>query len=123
MDYEALRNVADNLIDEFSNNQSAILLKGEKTKDPATGKITKTFREVSEDARAVRTFYSEEAIAKSNGVINSGDVKFVARFSEEPTEVEDRVRYAGVDYNVIHYKPIDPTGEYAVAYIIQGRKA
>ena len=123
MDYNALRNVADSLIDSFSNGQTALLLKGEKLKDPKTGKITKSFREVSADARAVMTSYSEEAISASNGVVNAGDVKFVARFTEEPTEVEDRVRYAGVDYNVIHFRPINPTGDYVVTYVIQGRRA
>ena len=29
MDYNALRNVADSLIDSFSNGQTALLLKGE----------------------------------------------------------------------------------------------
>ena len=78
---------------------------------------------MSADARAVMTSYSEEAISASNGVVNAGDVKFVARFTEEPTEVEDRVRYAGVDYNVIHFRPINPTGDYVVTYVIQGRRA
>lgn len=123
MDYETLRNVADSLIDNFSNKQTAVLLKGETIKDPETGKQKNVFREVAEDARAVRTSYSEEAIAQSNGVLKAGDVKFVARFSEEPTEVKDRVRYGGVEYNVVHFYPIDPTGDYAVAYVIQGRKA
>lgn len=123
MDYEALRNVADNLITQFSNGQTAVLLKGIKVKDASSGKVTKTFREVAEDARAVMTNYSEEAISKSEGVVKAGDVKFIARFSEEPTEVEDRIRYAGSDYNIIHYKAVNPTGTYAVTYVIQGRKA
>ena len=123
MDYEALRNVADSLIDSFSNGQTAALLKGEKTTDPKTGRMTKTFREVSEDARAVMTSYSEETIAQSDGVVKAGDVKFICRFSEEPTEVEDRVRYAGVDYNIVHFRPVNPTGDYVVTYVIQGRKA
>ena len=123
MDYSPLRSVADSLIDYFSNNQEAVLLKGEKVTDYATGKITKPYREVSTDSRAVMTSYSEEAIAQSNGVLKAGDVKFVARFDEEPTEVEDRVRYAGVEYNIIHYRPVNPTGDYVVTYIIQGRKA
>lgn len=123
MDYVALRQVADSLIDNFSNHQEAILLKGEKTKDPMTGKIIMNYREVSADTRAVMTNYSEEAIAKSEGVIKAGDVKFVARFTEEPTEVDDRVKYAGVSYNIVHYKPINPTGDYVVAYVIQGRKS
>ena len=122
MDYEALRKTADNLIDNFSNNQSATLLKGEKIKDRETGKVTKTFREVSTDARAVMTSYSEEAVAQSNGVLKAGDVKFICRFNEEPTEIEDRVRYANVEYSVIHYRPINPTGDYVVTYVIQGRK-
>ena len=123
MDYAALRQVADTLINEFSNGQEAILLKGEKTVDPVTGKVKKTFREVSADSRAVMVSYSEETIAQSDGVLKAGDVKFVARFTEEPTEVEDRVKYAGVEYNVVHFRPIDPTGDYVVTYIIQGRKA
>ena len=123
MDYAALRRVADSLIDEFSNHQEAVLLKGTKIKDPMTGKITMEYREVSVDTRAVMTRYSEEAIAKSEGLIKAGDVKFVARFTEAPTEVDDRVRYAGVSYNIILSRPIDPTGDYAVAYVIQGRKA
>lgn len=123
MDYAALRSVADGLIDNFSNRQPAVLLKGEKFKDRETGKVTKTYREVSTDARAVMTSYSEESIGQSDGVLKAGDVKFVARFSEEPTEVEDRVRYAGVEYNVIHSRPINPTGDYVITYVIQGRKA
>ncbi len=123
IDYTALRQVADGLIDNFSNNQKAVLLKGEQVKDPETGKTRNVFREVAEDARAVRTSYSEEAIAQSNGVLKAGDVKFVARFAEEPTELKDRVRYAGVEYNVIHFRPVDPTGDYVVTYVIQGRKA
>lgn len=123
MDYAALRQVADTLINEFSNGQEAILLKGEKTIDPTTGKIKKTFREVSADSRAVMVSYTEEAIAQSNGVLKAGDVKFVARFTESPTEVEDRIRYANVEYNVVHFRPIDPTGDYVVTYIIQGRKS
>ena len=123
MDYAALRAVADNLIDSFSNGQKAVLLKGVKATDPKTGKVAKTFREVSTDARAVMTSYSEEAIAQSDGVVKAGDVKFVCRFSEEPTEIEDRVRYAGVDYNVVHFRPVNPTGDYVVTYVIQGRKA
>lgn len=123
MDYEALRNVADSLINEFSNGQTAVLLKEVLTKDPETGKTTKSFREVSEDARAVMTSYSEEAIAQSDGVVKAGDVKFVCRFTEEPTEVKDRVRYADIEYNVIHYRPINPTGDYVITYVIQGRKA
>ena len=123
MDYVALRQVADSLIDNFSNHAEAVLLKGEKVKDPMTGKVTMNYREVSADTRAVMTRYSEEAIAKSEGLLKAGDVKFIARFSEEPTEVDDRVRYAGVSYNIVHYRPVDPTGDYAVAYIIQGRRA
>lgn len=123
MDYVALRKVADDLIDEFSNHQEAVLLKGEKVIDPKTGKITKTFKEISSDTRAVMTSYSEEAIAQSNGVLKAGDVKFIARFTVEPTEVEDRIRYANVEYNVMHFRPIDPTGDYVITYIIQGRKA
>ena len=123
MDYAALRQLADGLIDEFSNKQEAILLKGEKIVDPVTGKMKKTFREVSSDTRAVMVSYTEEAIAQSNGVLKAGDVKFVARFTESPTEVEDRIRYAGVEYNVVHFRPIDPTGDYVITYIIQGRKS
>lgn len=123
MDYASLRQTADGLIDNFSNNQKAVLLKGEKIKDPETGRISYNYREVSSDARAVMTSYSEEAIAQSNGVLKAGDVKFVARFSEEPTEVDDRIQYAGVNYNVVHYRPVNPTGNYVVTYIIQGRKA
>lgn len=123
MDYEALRRVADGLIDNFSNKQKAVLLKGEKVKDPATGKITYNYKEVAEDARAVMTSYSEEVIAQSDGVIKAGDVKFVARFPVEPTEVDDRIQYAGSSYNVIHFRPVNPTGDYVVTYIIQGRKA
>ena len=123
MNYSALRNIADNLIDTFSNNQTAILLKGEKKKDASTGRIIKTYREVTGSSRAVMTSYSEEAIASSNGVLNAGDVKFICRFSETPTEVEDKIRYAGVDYNIIHFRPINPTGDCVVTYVIQGRKA
>lgn len=123
MDYAALRQVADTLINEFSNGQEAILLKGEKTVDPVTGKIKKTFREVSADSRAVMVSYTEETIAQSDGVLKAGDVKFIARFTEEPTEVEDRIRYANVEYNIVNFRPIDPTGDYVVTYIIQGRKA
>lgn len=122
MDYSALRSVADSLINEFSNGQTATLLKGVKKSDPKTGKIAKTFREV-DGGLAVMTTYSEETIAQSDGVIGAGDVKFVCRFSEQPTEVEDRIRYAGADYNVVHCKPINPQGDYVVTYIIQGRKA
>ena len=122
MDYSVLRTVTDSLINSFSNGQSAVLLKGEKKTDPKTGKITKTFREV-DGGLAVMTSYSEETIAQSDGVIGAGDVKFICRFSEKPTEVEDRIRYAGEDYNIIHCRPIDPTGGYVVTYVIQGRKA
>ncbi len=122
MDYESLRNTADSLINDFSNGQSAILLKGVEVKDYSTGKITKTFREVP-GGLAVMTSYSEEAIAQSGGLLNAGDVKFVCNFPEAPTELKDRVRYAGVDYNVIKSRPIDPTGAYVVTYVIQGRKA
>lgn len=121
MDYSALRSVADSLIVDFSNGQESVLLKGEKQKDPKTGKVTISFREV--EGIAVMTNYSEEAIAASNGVIGAGDVKFVCRFSEKPVEVEDRVRYAGEDYNIIHCRPINPSGNYVVTYVIQGRKA
>ena len=122
MDYVSLRSVADTLINDFSNGQTASLLKGEKKKDPKTGKITVSFREV-ENGLAVMTNYSEETIAASDGVIGAGDVKFVCRFSEKPTEVEDRVRFAGEDYNIIHCRPVNPTGDYVVTYVIQGRKA
>ena len=122
MDYVALREVADNLIANFSNGKPATLLKGEKVKDPVTGKEVKEFREVP-DGLAVMTNYSEEAIAASGGVINAGDVKFVCRFSEKPTEQRDRIRYADEDYNVLHCRPINPTGDYVVTYVIQGRKA
>lgn len=122
MDYVALRSVADSLITDFSNGQKVTLLKGEKVKDPRTGKVTVTFREV-DDGLAVMTNYSEETIAASDGVIGAGDVKFVCRFSEKPTEVEDRIRYAGEDYNIIHCRSVNPTGDYVVTYVIQGRKA
>lgn len=122
MDYEALRSISDSLITDFSNGQTAILLKSEETKDPKTGKKSVSFREVT-GGLAVMTNYSEETIAASDGVIGAGDVKFVCRFSEEPTEVKDKIRYADSDYNIIHCKPINPTGAYVVAYIIQGRKA
>ena len=117
MDYQSLRSVADSLITDFSNGQSAVLLKGEKT---PTGRTT--YREVP-GGLAVMTSYSEEVISQSKGVIEAGDVKFVCRFDEPPTEVQDRVRYGGVDYNVIHSRPINPTGDYVVTYVIQGRKA
>lgn len=123
MDWEEMREMADELIDDFSNNQTAVLLKGVKEKDPKTGKIIKTFREVSTDARAVMTSYSEETVGQSDGVIKAGDVKFICRFSETPTEVEDRIRYAGIEYNIEHYRTINPTGDYVITYIIQGRKA
>lgn len=122
MDYSTLREVADSLISNFSNGQSATLLKGEKVKDPATGKEKKEFIEIS-GGLAVMTNYSEEAIAASGGVINAGDVKFVCRFSEKPIEQRDRIRYANEDYNVLHCRPINPTGDYVVTYVIQGRKA
>ncbi len=117
MDYSALRSVADSLITDFSNGQSAVLLKGEKTDKGRT-----VFREV-DNGLAVMTSYSEEAIAASNGVIGAGDVKFVCRFTEPPTEVQDRVRYGDVEYNIIHCRPINPSGNYVVTYVIQGRKA
>lgn len=123
MDWSELRDAADELIDDFSNNQTAILLKGEKIKDETTGKTIVSFREVEGDSRAVMINYSEEAIAASDGVIGAGDVKFICRFSEPPTEVKDRIRFAGVDYNVVHCKPINPQGDYVITYIIQGRKA
>lgn len=122
MDYASLRSVADTLINDFSNGQTASLLKGEKIKDPKTGKITVTFREV-EGGLAVMTNYSEETIAASDGVIGAGDVKFVCRFSEKPEEAVDRVRFAGEDYNIIHCRPVNPSGDYVVTYVIQGRKA
>ena len=122
IDYEALRDTADSLITGFSKGQPAILLKAEETKDPKTGKKTVTFRDVPGGV-AVRTNYSEEAIAASNGVIGAGDVKFICRFSEIPTEMKDRIRYAGADYNIVQCRPIDPTGTFAVTYVIQGRKA
>lgn len=122
MDYTALRSVADSLIQDFSNGQSASLMKGEKIKDPKTGKVTVSFREIP-GGLAVMTSYSEEAIAASNGVIEAGDVKFVCRFEEKPLEVQDRIRYAGMDYNIVHCRPINPSGDYVVTYVIQGRKA
>ena len=122
MDYTSLRAVADSLITDFSNGQSAILLKGEEIRDPKTGKITKNLIE-AESGLAVMTNYSEEAIAASGGVLNAGDVKFVCRFNIKPTETKDRIRYANVDYNIIHCRPINPTGDYVVTYVIQGRKA
>ncbi len=121
-DYAGLRNTADSLINGFSKNQKASLLKGMKKKDPKTGKVSITFREVPNGV-AVMTSYSEETIAASNGIIGAGDVRFICRFDEKPVEVEDRIRFAGEDYNIVHCKPINPTGDYAVTYIIQGRKA
>ena len=123
MDYTSLRSVADSLIDNFSNGQTAVLLKGEKVKNSSTGRISKSFREIEGLSRAVMTSYSEEAIATSDGVLNAGDVKFICRFPEKPTEIEDRIRYAGEEYNIVHCRPINPTGNYAVTYVIQGRKA
>lgn len=123
MDWSIMRNTADELIDMFSNGQTATLLKGEKVKDRETGKIIKTYREAEGDSRAVMLNYSEETIAQSDGVIGAADVKFICRFSEPPVEAEDRIRYAGVDYNVIHCKQINPQGDYVVTYIIQARKA
>lgn len=123
MDWADFRDTADELIDEFSNGQSATLLKGEKEKDPKTGKVTVTFREAEGDSRAVLLNYSEETIAASDGVIGAADVKFICRFSEPPVEAVDRIRYAGVDYNIIHCKQINPQGDYVVTYVIQGRKA
>lgn len=120
MDYQSLRSTADSLIMDFSNGQSAVLLKGEKITE--NGRTRTNFREV-DDGLAVMTSYAEEVIAASKGVIEAGDVKFVCRFSEPPTEVQDRIRYAGVEYNVIHCRPINPTGNYVVTYVIQGRKA
>jgi hypothetical protein len=122
MDWSTFRSTADNLIDFFSNGQAAVLMKGEKVKDPKTGKIVKVFREV-EGGRAVMVNYSEETIAASDGVIGAGDVKFICNFSELPTDVEDRIRYAGQEYNVVHCKQINPQGDYVVTYVIQGRKA
>lgn len=121
MDYAAMRSVADSLISGFSNGQAAVLLKGEKSKDTATGKITRTYREIT-GGLAVMTRYEEEAIAKSGGVIEAGDVKFVCRFSEKPVEIEDRISYAGETYNIVHCSPVNPAGNYVVVYIIQGRK-
>lgn len=123
MDWSDMRETADELIDEFSNGQTAVLLKGEKTKDSKTGKITITFREAEGDSRAVMVNYSEETIAASDGVIGAGDVKFICRFSETPEEMVDRIRYAGVDYNIIRCKQINPQGDYVVTFVIQGRKA
>jgi hypothetical protein len=122
MDWSTFRATADSLIDFFSNGQAAVLMKGEKVKDPKTGKVSKVFREV-EGGRAVMVNYSEETIAASDGVIGAGDVKFICNFSEAPTEVEDRIKYAGEEYNVIHCKQINPQGDYVVTYVIQGRKA
>ncbi len=123
MDWSEFRETADELIDEFSNGQTAVLLKGEESKDPKTGKVSKVFREVEGDSRAVMLTYSEETIAQSDGVIGAGDVKFVCRFNEQPVEAKDRIRYAGVDYNIIHCKQINPQGDYVVTYVVQGRKA
>jgi len=122
MDWSTFRATADSLIDFFSNGQAAVLMKGEKVKDPKTGKVSKVFREV-EGGRAVMVNYSEETIAASDGVIGAGDVKFICNFSEAPTEVEDRIKYAGQEYNVVHCKQINPQGDYVVTYVIQGRKA
>jgi len=122
MDWSTFRATADSLIDFFSNGQAAVLMKGEKEKDPKTGKVVKVFREV-EGGRAVMVNYSEETIAASDGVIGAGDVKFICNFSEAPTEVEDRIKYAGQEYNVVHCKQINPQGDYVVTYVIQGRKA
>lgn len=121
MNYNTLRSVADNLINNFSNNQTAILMKAAKTTNPITGKVTKNFTELV--GLAVMTNYNEEAISKSDSVIEAGDVKFVCRFSEKPIEQEDRIKYAGVEYNIINCNPVDPTGALVVTYIIQGRKA
>lgn len=123
MDWSDMRQTADELIDEFSNGQTAVLLKGEKEKDSKTGKVTITFREAEGDSRAVMVNYSEETIAASDGVIGAADVKFICRFSETPEEMVDRIRYAGVDYNIIHCKQVNPQGDYVVTYVIQGRKA
>lgn len=123
MDWADFRDTADELIDEFSNGQTAVLLKGEESKDPKTGKVTKTFREVGGDSRAVMLTYSEETVGQSDGVIGAGDVKFVCRFTEPPVEAKDRIKYAGVVYNIIHCKHINPQGDYVVTYVVQGRKA
>lgn len=121
MDYTALRSVSDSLIKGFSNGQSAVLLKGKKSRDIETGKIRKSFRQVP--GLAVMTGYTEEAIGQSGGVVEAGDVKLICRFSEKPVEAEDRIRYAGTDYNIIHARTVDPQGSSAVVYIVQGRKA
>lgn len=123
MDWSEFRETADELIDDFSNGQTAILLKGEKTKDPKTGKVTNSFREVEGDSRAVMVNYAEETIAVSDGVIGAADVKFICRFQIAPEEAVDRIKYAGVEYNIIHCKQINPQGDYVVTYVIQGRKA
>lgn len=123
MDWSVFRNTADNLIDMFSNKQTAVLLKGEQIKDRETGKLIKSFREVEGDSRAVMVNYSEETIAASDGVIGAADVKFICRFSEPPVEAKDRIRYAGVDYNVIHCNQVNPQGDYVVTYVIQARRA
>lgn len=122
MDYAQLQTVSNSLINNFSNGQEAILLKGEKKKDSKTGKISMSFRQVT-GGYAVMTNYSEEAIAASNGVLGAGDVKFICSFKEKPTEVEDRIRFANEDYNIIHCRPISPTGDFTITYVIQGRKA
>lgn len=118
MDY---RDIRDKTIAKLlAKGAPAILKKAEVKFDKKTSRQSKVYKNI--DGVAVKSKYESEAIGQKSGVIEAGDVKFLAYFTESPTETVDRIEFAGKAYNVIHVDSIEPDGATTILYIIQGRK-
>ena len=118
MDYTSFYNIAKQLLIEFG--KAATLQQITSVRNPVNGKTIKKTKSLS--GLCVMSKYDAEAIAKSNSVIQAGDVKLICQFPVRPVEVSDKVIF-GTKYNIINVETINPDTSLDITYIIQGRKA
>jgi len=122
-DYEGIADTTLSLLEDFGN---PFILKhqvGTPKYNPKTKKTDASYEDFS--GTGVMTRYEGDAIGRSNNVINAGDMKFICQLDDKsiiPTEFTDKISFMGVVYNIVNKDPINPSGDYAVAYIIQARR-
>lgn len=121
MDYSAMHDTAESLLDDFGTSMTLSHDTGETEYDPETMTDTKVYEEYT--GIGVKLDYSSEAIGSNDNIIQAGDVKIICQFDIEPVEDKDRITAGGISFNIIQCGKVEPDAQTAVIYTLQCRKA
>ena len=123
-DYNAMQNMATNLLTEFGNS---FVLKKPTGKPVYDAETKKNIQQYSYyNGVCVMKTYTAEMIGNLENIINAGDVSFVCTLKDIsviPTEGKDQVVFGGYTYNVLHVATSNPNGNKIIVHTLHCRRA